>query len=137
MKPTEYERLISTLIDKDVDMGELCAMVEKRKAEVLEQEKDKKIAEARSEVAKAIAKYSTLAVDGNEDALNFLGSDTVINEIVNALKDMENLIKAGADVDVQRDGNKVKITAKQESKNDGYDAIKRWLNNHDKAKIQF
>jgi DNA topoisomerase VI subunit B len=133
MKPTEYERLISTLIDKDVDMGELCAMVEKRKAEVLEQEKDKKIAEARSEVAKAIAKYSALAVDGNEDALNFLGSDTVINEIVNALKEMEDLIKAGADVDVQRDGNKVKITAKQESKNDGYDAIKRWLNNNNKV----
>ena len=137
MKPTEYERLISTLIDKDVDMGELCAMVEKRKAEVLEQEKDKKIAEARSEVAKAIAKYSALATYGNEDALNCLGSVDVVNEITNALKEMENLINAGADVEVQRDGNKVKITAKQESKSDGYDAIKKWLNNHNKREIQF
>lgn len=137
MKPTEYERLISTLIDKDVDMGELCAMVEKRKAEVLEQEKDKKIAEARSEVAKAIAKYSALAVDDNEEALNFLGSDLVINEIINSLKEMEDLIKAGADVDVQRDGNKVRVTAKQETKNDGYDAIKKWLNDHNKTEIQF
>lgn len=137
MKPTEYEKLISNLVDNDVDMDVLCTLVKKRKAEVLEQEKDKKIAEARTEVAKAIAKYSALAVDGDEDFMNYLGSVDVINEIVNSLKEMEGLIKAGADVDVQRDGNKVKITAKQESKNNNYNAIKEWLDNHNKKKIQF
>ena len=125
MKPTEYETLISQLIDNEVDMDELRSLVtaekNKRKKEAEDaaaKERRKKIVQAaRANLIDALLAYVEEVAD-DDAVIDYLEDDSTWHEIENALIQMEESLVQTKKMVVKTDKWKM-----------DEDAIKKWLEN--------
>jgi hypothetical protein len=136
MKPTKYEALISQLIDNEVDMDELRALVaaekNKRKKEAEDakarEQKQQLINGLRSDLIDTLIAYAEEIID-DDDVTEYLESDKAIAELEKALIDVEkSLIQTKT---LLNDTSKVERAVKNWRSFDE-DAIREWLNNRRK-----